>query len=371
MNEIDAIAKLFTVINNMTQSDAQKFLFPEYRGKYFKRVKQMVFSDFIKFMLDKMGLSTTVGLEHFFYDVKPGVNAVTKGNYSRRRVTIDPKIFIHLNDLLLSFLDCYFVKKAADGTLVELPGCKTLKREFDYNSGKDTNTARARAEIIIDVESKLILRASINETTIGERELLNELMDELEEKGIIILDRGYYGIEQFIKFELASEIYIARIPKNVFKKEISVLTGDDAIFTLDRARLSRMTDKKLRDKFLENHTELKIRMIRSKRNGSEERIILTNDFTSPKEVIESNYVDRWTVETVIHSFKNKHQVENFGGRRKVVIEQEFYASILIYNISTLLTNFANKEIAMENDETNTIKSKKKLYAKILKKALNT
>ena len=48
------------------------------------------------------------------------------------------------------------------------------------------------------------------------------------------------------------------------------------------------------------------------------------------------YDKRWKIETAFDFLKNVIQIENFTARRELLIKQDFYASILFYNISITL-----------------------------------
>lgn len=81
------------------------------------------------------------------------------------------------------------------------------------------------------------------------------------------------------------------------------------------------------------------------------------DTKMTKEDFKHIYGKRWTIETNYDKLKNKIQIENFSGRRKRIIQQDFYANILIFNITTIIKHETNKEIKRKPKKTNKHKYK--------------
>ena len=81
-------------------------------------------------------------------------------------------------------------------------------------------------------------------------------------------------------------------------------------------------------------------------NKNEKEILLTNlhheEFST--EDLKELYGQRWRVETGYNDLKNKIQIEEFAGRRKTIIEQDFYAKIFIYNLAIAIKITGNKQI---------------------------
>lgn len=69
------------------------------------------------------------------------------------------------------------------------------------------------------------------------------------------------------------------------------------------------------------------------------------------------YNKRWTIETNYDKLKNKLQTENFSGRRKIIIEQDFYSDIYVFNIATTVKHDVNQEIEEKRKNKNKYKYK--------------
>ncbi len=61
---------------------------------------------------------------------------------------------------------------------------------------------------------------------------------------------------------------------------------------------------------------------------------------------------RWTIETNYDKLKNKLETENFSGRRKIIIEQDFYSDVYVFNIATVIKYDTNQQITRQQRKNN-------------------
>lgn len=141
--------------------------------------------------------------------------------------------------------------------------------------------------------------------------------------------------------------YLIRLKNSTFKQKIKNMKSDDEIIqiNLTNAILNRIRDENLRKK-LEKQRRLSIRIVKVKLKTGDIEILATN-LTNEKfsvEELKELYSQRWTIETGYDKLKNLIQIEEFTGIRKIIIEQDFYASIFIYNLCTAFKNDSDKRI---------------------------
>ena len=72
------------------------------------------------------------------------------------------------------------------------------------------------------------------------------------------------------------------------------------------------------------------------------KILQTRDF---KEL----YFKRWAIETYYEIIKNRLSLENFSGLSAQAIKQDFFATIFISNLETIITLSTNEELEVKND----------------------
>nr|WP_238524093.1 transposase [Methanobrevibacter smithii] len=71
---------------------------------------------------------------------------------------------------------------------------------------------------------------------------------------------------------------------------------------------------------------------------------------TPEELKEL-YGTRWTIEKNYDRLKNKLHIEKFTGKKKIIIEQDFYSHIYLLNILIALKHDAEEEITRKTKET--------------------
>src|SRR3712207_9523257 len=81
-----------------------------------------------------------------------------------------------------------------------------------------------------------------------------------------------------------------------------------------------------------------------------EEVLITSllDKKYTLEDLKELYFKRWCVEVKYDELKNRLEIENFTGRTKKAIEQDFYASIYLSNMIELARQESDKIIKEKN-----------------------
>ena len=98
---------------------------------------------------------------------------------------------------------------------------------------------------------------------------------------------------------------------------------------------------------------MEIRIVFVKLKTGETEILFTNldkKFATPKD-LKAMYGDRWTVETDFDRLKNKLYIEQFTGRRKVIIEQVCYSHLFLFNLLMGIKHDAESKITRKPRKT--------------------
>ena len=106
---------------------------------------------------------------------------------------------------------------------------------------------------------------------------------------------------------------------------------------MNQERIGDIEDEEIQ-KMMKNRPYEKLRITEVKLESGEIEYLISN---LPMEKFTTNdlkelYDKRWKIETAFDFLKNVIQIENFTARRKLLIKQDFHASILFYNISITL-----------------------------------
>lgn len=258
--------------------------------------------------------------------------------------------------------------------MFEIPNTKELREEYksQKNSSGNRESARARVSGIYDVENGFMIDALIKDCGEGEKELAKKNIENAGEiidleKSIIIFDRGYPGIDLIWYLEKLKIKYIFRLQTKMYEQEKSIMKSNDEWVELEVAgdRLRKITDETIK-KELKEKKKIKVRISKVILDTGEIEYLLTNvreDIIAPEEMKET-YFKRWQIEIGYDILKNKLHLENFTGRTKITIEQDFYAQIYTFNVLQDIKNINTRRI-QEKQKNKNLKYKYKVNTNIL------
>ena len=234
---------------------------------------------------------------------------------------------------------------AIDGSDISIPTTKENIETFGNASVKHADklsvkeSAMASASCAFDVLNKMILDSTFREYKIDERKCAMEHILKINEiiknkRVIYVCDRGYPSLEFIITLIENSNEFVIRLPKTVFKREQEGMkTNDEYVdveITNDRTRAYKGTE--LEAKLLK-YKKLNLRLTKVQLEDDTEYIISNlpkDEFTDAD--ISRLYKLRWGIETMYNCLKNKLFLCNFSGIRPIILMQDFYATIYLYNL---------------------------------------
>ncbi len=167
------------------------------------------------------------------------------------------------------------------------------------------------------------------------------------------MDRGYPSYELFttITSKYDSD-FLIRMKKSWYK-DIQFLfdrnsSVKDTIVTL------KPTTKKLNNEIIEQNLplEIEVRFVQVILDDGEIEVLGTSVLDS--KVLKTDdfkelYFKRWGIESFYEIIKNRLSLENFTGLSALAIKQDFYATIFISNLETLVTLGTNKKLSSKID----------------------
>lgn len=353
--------------------------------RVFVRKRKMEFTDFVWYLIMQKGRTTSMELDEYLKN-KNGTYeiSISKQAFSKQRKNLKPQIFIDIyKDYLIDFYHNYpeeinrfkgYNVCAIDGSLFEIPNTKELREEYktQKNSSGDRESARARVSGIYDVENGFMVDALIKDCGEGEKELAKKNIENAGkildlEKCIIIFDRGYPGIDLIWYLEKLKIKYIFRLQTKMYEKEKNSMETEDEWIELNVAgdRLKKITDKETKEELKAQKT-LKVRISKVILDTGEIEYLLSNiseEIILPEEMKET-YFKRWQIEIGYDILKNKLHLENFTGKTKITIEQDFYAQIYTFNVLQDIKNTNTRRI-QEKQLNKNLKYKYKVNINIL------
>ncbi len=286
-------------------------------------------------------------------------------NFNRTRYKIKPSAFQTSFDEYVKFVysnwdDPRYRKFdrsviAVDGSKFTLPASELLKDEFDKDSLKLQATRGYYPQCLVtnfhDVYRKIPVKRLVTKSAGCERQELLKGINDLPEKSIILVDRGYYSYNVFYRIQQESEHDIlARVPVNSsFKvvKDFSESDKKEAILTIKPTYnfINKMT---LEGEDTAKFTPIKIRAIRYTPKGSKEEIILLTTLLDtvkyPLTVLSKLYWKRWQVELCYRDEKYYIGSDDFHSKKVNGVLQELYASVIMILVARYQIYLEEKDV---------------------------
>ncbi len=287
------------------------------------------------------------------------VNSPTKAAFSKSRSKIKHSAFISLNDFLLSSsngkINKYrkkfkgYVIIGIDGSYTQLPDEKILREHFDPNR-LENDIPLARISECFDVGSDLRLDSIIAPTATSERAMLIDHLKKMPSNALIVMDRGYAAhwvflllIEMNIKFCIRTSVGFNQSVKNFLSSGELDSTINIPVTSISNQQLeqSHFTPK-----------PVDVRAVRIELNSGETEVLITNIVADEMSAMELKevYWMRWGSETAYKREKLNYCVENFTGKTVESIYQDYYANIVMMNLTAVIALPAHKIIKEETSK---------------------
>ena len=228
---------------------------------------------------------------------------------------------------------------AVDGTSLEIPCTDENINHFGaYSNQSKTLTSKASASILYDVLNDIIVDSIIGECHASERKQAIEHVNSvcyknLLKNSIITFDRGYPSDELFNILIEKELFFLCRLSSsyNITKLDLP----DDSII-----------------KYHQKKTALELRVIKVTLSDGTIETLVTNilDQSVTLAMFKELYFLRWGIETKYNELKNSLEIEEFSGKKPIIIEQDFYASIYISIITSIMKKDVDLVIQSEQKQ---------------------
>ena len=305
--------------------------------KAFTRKRSLFAKKVLQIILHRLYHSLQLCLDKYFDDI--GEISVSKQAFSKSRQYLNPEYVRSFADMtsglaaeddaMPSYLGMRLI--AIDGSDTALENTLELREAFGC-AGSNKNAATALVSIAYGPLDHVIYDCRIDRYETDERTLAKAHVHRLKELGLVesllLFDRGYPSAE-FISFLCDSGFqFVMRV----------------------RAKFNIETDNiKTQGWISINHEnkEYGVRVLKIPLpTGEIETLITTlNQKQLPISKAGALYFQRWGIETAYDLLKSKLELENFSGKTKVSVLQDFYATMYLANIIAFAAEEADELIA--------------------------
>ena len=359
----------------------------------FTRTRKLSHRETMLYPLLQCGRSNEIEALHYMEKIKGDKKiTITGKGLAKQRMKLDPLLYENMaNDHIKRiYTNCDddliktkgYIIAAIDGSIISLPTDPKTRKEFIKNRNKinPRKTSRARSSCIYDTNNEFIINSKIECRDISEIELakenLNSIKDTIDmEKLITIYDRGYNSLELILHTIQLNSKFLIRLKSPTFKKERESMQTDDELITI---RLNSSHTQDIKDEPLKQYAkdlyEIKLRITNVTLKTNEIETLVSNipfeEFNT--EEMKELYGKRWRIENNYDDLKNKLEIENFTGKRREIIEQDFYSTIFILNLMNSFKLNAEEKLRKKEKKKNIkleYKINKNYIAGLIKKEL--
>ncbi len=304
-------------------------------------------------------------LNSLFKKLKKGF-LVTSSAWTKARKKLSHTAFIELNEKAIVEVVYEeeherfkgFKLKAVDGTTVHLPDSQEIYEKFGTletgNQNKDVKGrySCSKVSVLYDVLNFIGVNSVMGKCDASEREqLLGQHLSLLQKDDLLLLDRGYPSYLVFSQLLQKCE-FVARCSSASFKAAQDLLTletsEDTSIITTLKAHSSVICEVRK----LGLPEQIQIRFVKVHKPNGKCYVLATSlldEERYPNEDFLALYDLRWNIETFFDVVKNRLSLENFTGKTVDAVYQDFFSTILITGLETILTDDAQDLLDHKED----------------------
>ena len=286
---------------------------------------------------------------------------VTSSAFSQARKKIKHEAFIELNQKAIVAVmyedESYHQWQGhrllgIDGSKVALPNEANILKEFggwNVNQHREKPEPVAMVSVMYDLLNKIALDSQIDKGQSDEVALAERHLSQTKANDLLIFDRNYPGYIWLARLLDRELHFVGRCSRRSFQPVRDMFAGqgaDSQIVTLKVPAKHRQAVQKL-----DLPEQITVRIIRVILQNGEVEVLITSlldEQVYPTAEFGPLYFKRWGSETFYDLIKNRLLLENFTGRTVAAVKQDFFATIYICGLETLLTQDATAQLQAQS-----------------------
>ncbi len=348
----------------------------------FTRNRTLTFSVVIILIVQKSLKSLQLVLNEFIPKLGEPSKLVTASAFTQARRKLSSKAFIELNQK--GIVDLYYQDQdyqrfkgfrllAIDGSKIPLPDTPAIRKEFgtirfnNNSKGNGSGSAPAGlASVMYDVLNHIAIDSTLGKAKAYEVDLSIDHLQYANSDDLVLYDRNYPSYRNVATHTHKKINFLIRCSKASFKT--ARLMFDPNKISADQVvTLRPHHTKKKQIKALGLPMQITVRFVRVILSNGDVEILITsliNQKQYPLSIFKELYNLRWGIETYYGVIYDRLNLENFSGLTPDAIYQDFYATIFISNIESVVTEDAQSQL----DQKQVVKENK--YPQQVNKAVS-
>ena len=332
-------------------------------SKAFSRLFKLSFVTVILLILQKSVKSLQLTLNEFFKSVGNGV-LVTNSAFTQARRKLLPEAFIELNQK--GVVNVVYAEKdyhtfwgfrviAVDGSKAHLPNSPSICQEFgtiNVSNGKGVigQYGYGLVSVMYDVLNKVVLDSVIAPAKAYEVDLARGHLLKTRPNDLLLFDRNYPSYLFLATLKKNQRHFVARCSRSSFKPARTLFEQDIVASRIETLKPHHEDRAKI--KALGLPETLKVRFVSLRLSTGELEVLVTSlldEEQYPSEKFKELYHLRWGVEGFYGLIKERLNLENFSGKTALSVKQDFYATMLITGLESILTQTADLQLAIKSE----------------------
>ena len=323
----------------------------------FCRTRKLPFEKLILLILKLCKKTLSMEIEKFFEEMGCSMNCSVSA-FTQQRIKLKPVFFYLWNRVLQASYYAHYgnaVKRwkgyrviAADGSSISLVNTPELAEYFGGQSNQRTSFFVAKTFYYYDVLNEFIVLPQIKPYRYGELNMAYDAMDSTENDMLMLYDRNFsnYKMVALHLWQEEARKFVIRAKETQKLIAAFIKSGAASSVVYMKPTISAMEGLKKSGFVITKNTLLKVRLVRVELPQSVE-VLITNLWEEdghPVEQFKDLYFMRWGVETNISVQKNILQLESFSGLTLHAVLQDFYATVMMANLHSILIKDAQQTI---------------------------
>ena len=360
MADVKVAVKILSELKSFVmQVASQKGVLDCFRksNKDFTRNRKLPFERVVLLIAKLCKKTLSIELEQFFQEL--GVaNGCSVSAFTQQRIKLKASFFHWWNQVLWQSYYHYSGENthrwkglrviAADGSNISLLNTPALTKHFGGQSNSHANFTQAKTFYYYDVLNELVLYPRIEHYRYGEVRMAYEGINQLSADMLVIYDRYFCSYKMFALHLWAEQPIPFIIRGNENQKMVKKFIASGKRSEIVQIAPTRPAITSLRESgfIITPETLVEVRLIRVELEKTVEVLVtnLTEEDGYSDDQFKELYFLRWGVETNISIQKNIMQLESFSGLTVESVEQDFYATVFMANLHSVLIKDAQSTV---------------------------
>jgi hypothetical protein len=332
-------------------------------SKDFTRLRKLPFVTLFILILRNSVKSLQVMLNEFILQLKVDWT-ITASAFSQARKKLKHTAFMALNE---GFVSLYYREKkdikrlygyriiGGDGSELTLPVTEEIKEAFGSRAiGNHTNKnlgeySRAIFEAHYDLLNNIVIKTTLAKGNSSEVELAKESLGSFGENDLLVYDRYYAGYPFLAILTDKKKNFLIRCSRGTFAAAQAMFKDDAPVDIITTIHVPTKHSKQIKNYGLPS--SINVRLVKVILPTGEPEVLVTSlmdEEKFPANIFADLYRLRWGVETFFSKLKGRLGLENFTGKNVEANKQDFWSTILISNLETIITEDTEEEVNHES-----------------------